>query len=80
MSKQDSSKEHTPTEDGHSRRRRRRAATKRACPICGQEAAFYWTCRCGFEMCQRCMDENTWGVTCNNITWVCPDCGDVNSY
>jgi len=26
------------------------------------------------------MDENLWGVTCNNVTWVCPDCGEPNSY
>jgi len=26
------------------------------------------------------MDENTWGMTCNGITWVCPDCGDSNSF
>lgn len=31
-------------------------------------------------MCQSCMDDNLWGVTCNNVTWVCPDCGDTNSY
>lgn len=31
-------------------------------------------------MCQTCMDENLWGVTCNNITWVCPDCGEPNGY
>jgi hypothetical protein len=26
------------------------------------------------------MDDNLWGVTCNNITWHCPDCGDWNSF
>ncbi len=26
------------------------------------------------------MDQNRWGMTCNNITWVCPDCGDSNNY
>ena len=31
-------------------------------------------------MCQSCMDDNLWGVTCNNVTWVCPDCGEPNSY
>jgi len=26
------------------------------------------------------MDENLWGLTCNNITWHCPDCGDWNNF
>ena len=26
-------------------------------------------------MCQSCMYENQWGMTCNGITWECPDCG-----
>jgi hypothetical protein len=26
------------------------------------------------------MDENLWGMTCNNITWVCPDCGEIRSF
>ena len=37
-------------------------------------------CRCGFSICQDCMDENAWGMTCNNVTWTCPDCGASNSY
>jgi hypothetical protein len=31
-------------------------------------------------MCQECTDENLWGITCNHITWVCPDCGESNSF
>jgi hypothetical protein len=26
------------------------------------------------------MHENLWGMTCNNITWQCPDCGDQNGF
>ena len=26
------------------------------------------------------MNENAWGMTCNNITWVCPDCGESNGF
>jgi hypothetical protein len=31
-------------------------------------------------MCQDCMLHNAWGITCNNITWVCPDCGEIRTY
>ena len=26
------------------------------------------------------MQRNLWGMTCNNITWVCPDCGRSNGF
>ncbi len=26
------------------------------------------------------MDENVWGLSCNGITWVCPDCGAQNNF
>jgi hypothetical protein len=26
------------------------------------------------------MNENAWGMTCNGITWECPDCGQENNY
>jgi hypothetical protein len=26
------------------------------------------------------MHENAWGLTCNGITWTCPDCGGQNGY
>ncbi|MBA4391914.1 MAG: hypothetical protein C0407_00010 [Desulfobacca sp.] len=45
------------------------------CHCCGKGQAFCWTCSCGFQICQQCLPENAWGLTCNNITWICPDCG-----
>ncbi|WP_320044542.1 hypothetical protein [uncultured Desulfobacter sp.] len=62
---------------GKSRRRRSRSKT---CHCCGAQAMFCWQCRCGFSMCQSCMYENQWGMTCNGITWECPDCGAQNGY
>jgi hypothetical protein len=26
------------------------------------------------------MHQNLWGMTCNGITWQCPDCGDQNGF
>jgi hypothetical protein len=26
------------------------------------------------------MDENLWGMSCNGITWQCPDCGAQNGF
>jgi hypothetical protein len=26
------------------------------------------------------MDENLWGMSCNGITWQCPDCGNQNGF
>jgi hypothetical protein len=26
------------------------------------------------------MLENQWGMTCNGITWQCPDCGGQNGF
>ena len=45
-----------------------------------KNAPFCWTCRCGFAICQECMMENFWGMSCNGITWVCPDCGESNGF
>lgn len=59
---------------------RRRTIRDRHCPCCGREADFFWTCPCGFRMCQACMEENAWGLTCNSVTWTCPDCGRQRSY
>ncbi|MFH2202613.1 MAG: hypothetical protein ABIJ96_05835 [Elusimicrobiota bacterium] len=50
------------------------------CVCCRREFAFCWKCRCGFAICQPCMDGNTWGMTCNGVTWECPDCGAWNNY
>ncbi len=62
------------------RRRRRARGDREICPCCHAEVAFCWTCRCGFTICQVCMDENFWGLSCNGITWVCPDCGAQNGF
>ena len=63
-------------------RARRKKTTSYTCDCCGQTFPFCWTCRhdCSFQICQECMDENTWGLTCNNINWECPDCGGWNGY
>ncbi len=50
------------------------------CPCCKEEVMFCWKCTCGFTICQVCMEQNTWGMTCNHVTWTCPDCGNLRSY
>ncbi len=50
------------------------------CDCCGMTFPFCWTCRCGFSICQACMQENMWGMSCNAITWTCPDCGEGNGF
>lgn len=63
------------------RARRGRPAPAQDCPLCGRPARLFRSCRhCGFEMCQDCTDANLWGITCNHITWTCPDCGEANSF
>lgn len=67
------------TSESASRGRKRDA--EHACHLCGRIRLAFRRCRhCGFEMCQECTDENLWGITCNHITWVCPDCGESNSF
>ncbi|VEN73466.1 conserved hypothetical protein [Candidatus Desulfarcum epimagneticum] len=62
-------------------RQKRRAARASGCHCCGEAAPpFCWRCRCGFSICQVCMDENVWGMSCNGITWECPDCGGQNGF
>ncbi|WP_083456290.1 hypothetical protein [Desulfosarcina cetonica] len=62
-------------------RRRRRQKVPKICHCCTREVPFCWTCRrCGFMMCQDCMYENVWGLSCNGITWQCPDCGELNGF
>lgn len=68
------------SETSRQRRRRRARGADEPCPCCGRDVTFLWTCRCGFSICQVCMDHNLWGMTCNNITWVCPDCGRSNGF
>jgi hypothetical protein len=62
------------------RREKRIQNSRRECHCCRQTFMFCWRCRCGFAICQACMHENAWGMTCNGITWTCPDCGDQNGY
>jgi len=63
------------------KRKRRRRKKEQICSVCGAQGVFCWHCRdCGFMICQACMDENAWGITCNNLTWECPDCGSVHSF
>ena len=61
-------------------KRRRRRERIDVCCCCKAQTSFCWNCACGFAICQECMLENLWGMTCNNITWWCPDCGARNNY
>ncbi len=62
-------------------REKRRSRTKnRKCQFCGQIVPFAWSCRCGFAICQTCMLDNVWGMSCNGIDWQCPDCGAQNGF
>lgn len=63
-----------------SSRRRRTSGKDRQCHCCRAQAPFCWSCPCGFAICQACMQENLWGLTCNNILWECPDCGRWNGF
>lgn len=48
--------------------------------MCHTPAPLFHACPCGFVICDACMKRDLWGFTCNGITWVCPDCGEVRSY
>jgi len=61
-------------------REKRIKAKKENCHCCGKHTMFCWQCRCNFTICQECMLETMWGMTCNGITWQCPDCGAQNGY
>lgn len=61
-------------------RNRRRRTRDRVCHCCGKTAPFCWTCRCGFAICQECMNESVWGLSCNGITWNCPECDRQNGF
>ncbi|MCP4020915.1 MAG: hypothetical protein GY729_03655 [Desulfobacteraceae bacterium] len=68
------------TTKAKTQREKRRRNRIKICHCCAGTFTFCWNCRCGFSMCQNCMNENQWGMTCNGITWQCPDCGDQNGY
>jgi hypothetical protein len=61
-------------------RRKRRRKKQYQCHVCNKELPFCWICRCGFEICADCMEDNLWGMTCNAITWTCPDCGQLRQF
>jgi len=61
-------------------KQRRKLLKDQYCPMCHIKRPFLWTCPCGFMICDVCMQQELWGFTCNNLTWVCPDCGDIRSY
>jgi hypothetical protein len=61
-------------------RERRRKAREKGCVCCEAKPPFLWQCRCDFRICQDCMEENIWGMSCNGITWECPDCGGQNGF
>lgn len=61
-------------------RERRNNAKADPCHLCKEAPPFCWRCRCGFSICQDCMEENFWGMSCNGITWQCPDCGAQNGF
>jgi len=62
------------------RKERKDRARQGRCPMCHEVRSFFWTCPCGLVICDPCMRRDLWGFTCNNVTWVCPDCGEVRSY
>jgi len=63
-------------------RRDRRRGERRTfvCTICERTVPFAWSCPCGFMICDECFAENAWGMTCNYVTWQCPDCGAWRSF
>ncbi|MFZ3049105.1 MAG: hypothetical protein WA151_24585 [Desulfatirhabdiaceae bacterium] len=63
-----------------SQKSRRRQANETVCHCCNKSYRFCWKCRCGFSICQVCMYENVWGMSCNGITWQCPDCEAQNGF
>jgi hypothetical protein len=68
------------TEKRPSYRERQHLGKETECPMCGKRKGFLWSCPCGFFICDECMRKDLWGFTCNNVTWLCPDCGKVRSY
>lgn len=66
--------------DREKSRWRSKRVTEYVCTICEVHPPFAWTCPCGFQICDACFKENAWGLTCNNVTWECPDCGGLRSF
>lgn len=62
------------------RKCRKPKPTHGECHCCRKDFSYCWKCSCGFAICQACMDENAWGMTCNWVTWTCPDCGKQRNY
>jgi hypothetical protein len=57
----------------------RRKRTEYRCTICEKPMPFCFGCvDCPFQICLACMTENEWGMSCNKVTWECPDCGRIN--
>ena len=50
------------------------------CSCCGRNVPFCWKCPCGFQICNTCMEENLWGMTCSGTHWQCPDCGKMRPF
>jgi hypothetical protein len=63
---------------GKKRRTRRKGSYQ--CTCCGKDQPFCWTCPCGFQICNTCMEENLWGFTCSGVYWQCPDCGALRPF
>ncbi|HDM78590.1 MAG TPA: hypothetical protein ENG51_19325 [Deltaproteobacteria bacterium] len=59
---------------------RKREKKEYVCCCCKQKVLFCWSCPCGFQICSMCMNEIMWGMTCNGITWQCPDCGAIRPF
>jgi len=65
--------------DKRTHKRKRRVKKDFKCSLCTSTPPFAWRCRgCGFTLCQECMNENIWGLSCNGITWFCPECETMN--
>jgi hypothetical protein len=60
--------------------KKRRRAKEYLCSCCGDKPLFCWTCPCGFQICNKCMEENQWGLTCSGVNWQCPDCGSLRPF
>ena len=58
----------------------RRRKKEYICSCCGEKQPFCWTCPCGFQICNDCMEENLWGLTCSGVNWQCPDCGCLRPF